>query len=79
MNMKVAERIGACFLLAALLLFLLAGEAAARGASKNGWTAWLLFGCLALFAPLLIKKTLRAFGFTMLCLLVAGCLYQAFR
>ena len=75
----LAERIGASFLLAAPLLFLFASEAAARGDSKNGWTAWLLIGFLALIAPLLIKKTLRAFGFTMLCLLVAGCLYQAFK
>ena len=79
MNKRVAERIGARFLLAAPLLFLLAGEAAARSISKKGWTAWLLIGCVALLAPLLIKKAFRGVALTMLCLLVAGCLYQAFK
>jgi hypothetical protein len=79
MAARLAERIGASFLLAALLLFLLAGEAAARGGSKNGWTVWLLIACLVLLAPLLFRKALRAVAFTMLCLLVAGCIYQAFK
>ena len=78
-EVRLAERIGVSFLLALPLLLLATGEAAARGGSKNGWTAWLLIGCLALLAPLLIKKAFRAVGFTVLCLLVAGCLYQAFR